>query len=51
MTAAYRHAVVDGITILYREAAQFFETGHFALETHARDIGAGIGAFRARHVQ
>ncbi len=30
---------------------QFFDTGHFALETHARDIGASIGAFLGRHVR
>ncbi len=29
---------------------RFFDTGHFALETHARDIGAAIRGFLASHV-
>jgi len=28
----------------------FYDTGHFALETHATEIGAAIRAFLARHV-
>ncbi len=28
----------------------FYDTGHFALETHAAEIGAAIRAFLARHV-
>jgi len=27
---------------------QFFDTGHFALETHAREIGAAIRTFLAK---
>jgi hypothetical protein len=26
----------------------FFDTGHFVLETHAKEIAAGIRDFRAR---
>lgn len=29
---------------------RFFDTGHFALETHAREIGAAMRDFLARHV-
>jgi len=29
---------------------RFFDTGHFALETHAMEIAAAIGEFLARHV-
>jgi pimeloyl-ACP methyl ester carboxylesterase len=29
---------------------RFYDTGHFALETHAAEIGAAIRAFLARHV-
>jgi len=29
---------------------QFFDTGHFALETQAREIGAAIGGFRGKNV-
>ena len=30
---------------------RFFETGHFALETHSREIGAAIAAFLANNVK
>ena len=30
---------------------RFFDTGHFALETHAGEIGAAIRAFLADHVR
>jgi len=29
---------------------QFFDTGHFALETHAAEIGAAIRAFLAKTI-
>jgi pimeloyl-ACP methyl ester carboxylesterase len=29
----------------------FFDTGHFALETHASEIAAAIGAFLAKHLK
>ena len=29
---------------------RFYETGHFALETHANEIGAAMGEFLARHL-
>jgi pimeloyl-ACP methyl ester carboxylesterase len=29
----------------------FFDTGHFALETHAREIAGAIGAFLAEHLR
>jgi pimeloyl-ACP methyl ester carboxylesterase len=30
---------------------RFYDTGHFALETHAAEIGAVVRAFLARHVR
>lgn len=33
-----------------RAQVQFFDTGHFALETHVREIGAAIGTFLAEHI-
>jgi pimeloyl-ACP methyl ester carboxylesterase len=30
---------------------RFFDTGHFALETHAREIGEAIGEFLERRVR
>ena len=29
---------------------RFFDTGHFALETHAAEIAAAIGEFLGRHI-
>ena len=29
---------------------RFYDTGHFALETHAKEIGAAVGGFLDRHV-
>jgi pimeloyl-ACP methyl ester carboxylesterase len=28
---------------------RFFDTGHFALETHAQEIGVAIGEFLAKY--
>jgi len=33
-----------------RAEVQFFDTGHFALETHSREIGAAISAFLGKNV-
>jgi len=33
-----------------RAELQFFDTGHFALETHSREIGAAISAFLGKNV-
>jgi pimeloyl-ACP methyl ester carboxylesterase len=33
-----------------RAEVQFFDTGHFALETHAGEIGAAISAFLGKNV-
>jgi len=30
---------------------RFYDTGHFALETHAKEIGAAVGDFLDRHVR
>ena len=35
---------------LPKAEVRFFDTGHFALETHAAEIGAEIRAFLAKHV-
>jgi pimeloyl-ACP methyl ester carboxylesterase len=29
---------------------RFYDTGHFALETHAKEIGAAIGEFLTKHI-
>ena len=49
----YQRVTVDGIQIFYREAGaevRFYDTGHFALETHAREIAGAMGDFLSRRL-
>lgn len=48
-TVRYRTTDVDGVEVFHRDIpgadVRFLDTGHFALETHARPIAAAIREF------